>query len=64
MKIIITRRTETVREIFVDAKGGTKESVQELVALGINNLGFEAIGDLVSENIEDYVDDINVDSLD
>ena len=63
-KLILTQTIHKTRVIHVDVNNGdTKESIQELVAIGINNLGFDNVGELESEYINDFIDDINVDSL-
>jgi len=63
MNVTITRTVTTVRTIEVPQDSSTKEDIQILVAVGVNNLGFDNVGELKSEDINDFVDDINIDSI-
>tara|TARA_R110000764_G_scaffold64355_5_gene135477 strand:- start:82 stop:285 length:204 start_codon:yes stop_codon:yes gene_type:complete len=63
-KITITQVLTTVRTVFVEQGDDTIGDLQRLVALGVNNLGFDNVGELVSQEMKEFVDDINVDCLD
>ncbi len=63
MKLTIIRTVTTVRKISVEQGKDSKEEIQRIVALGVNALGFDNVGEFKSEDADEYVDDINIDSL-
>jgi hypothetical protein len=63
-QITITQVKTTVRTVFIEQESDTDEDLARYIARGINNLGFDNVGEFKSEDVNDFIDDINVDSLD
>ena len=62
-QITITQVKTTVRTVFIEQENDTDEELALYVARGINNLGFDNVGEFKTQDINDFINDINVDSL-
>ena len=57
------KTTRRLVHIETDDKHPTLDSLRELVAMGINNLGFDEIGELMDSYSDISIDDSHIDNF-